>query len=430
MRIIMEQNNQLVKDIKKIEQCRICQNNNLKHILGLGNQHLVDFLDNKEDINYVAPLELVLCSKKDNGCGLLQLQHTVPPDLLYRKFWYKSGVNQTIRDDLEDIVRKAEKKIDLHDGDFVIDIGANDGTLLRFYKNSSLKLIGFEPATNLLEEASSGTFKIFNEYFNSRIFEESFGNKKAKIITSISIFYDLDNPHDFVEDIAKILDENGIWILQMNYLVTMLENFAFDNIVHEHLEYYSLQSLEHLLDKHGLEVFDVEQNNINGGSIRAFIKFKDSKKFSISKRVDDVIAYETKIGLSDEKTYLDFAEQIKSLKQQTCKFIKDEIDNGRKFYVYGASTRGNTLLQYYGLNSQFIQAASERNPAKWGKYIVGSMIPIISEEQARLEKPDYFLILPWYFADEFVNRERKFLDDGGKFLIPLPQFKLIDSNNS
>ena len=426
----MEQNNQLVKDIKKIEQCRICQNNNLKHILGLGNQHLVDFLDNKEDINYVAPLELVLCSKKDNGCGLLQLQHTVPPDLLYRKFWYKSGVNQTIRDDLKDIVRKAEKKIDLYDGDFVIDIGANDGTLLRFYNNSSLKLIGFEPATNLMEEASSGTFKIFNEYFNSRIFEESFGNKKAKIITSISIFYDLDNPHDFVEDIIKILDENGIWILQMNYLVTMLENFAFDNIVHEHLEYYSLQSLEHLLDKHGLEVFDVEQNDINGGSIRAFIKFKDSNKFSISKRVNDMMVYETKIGLSDEKTYLDFARQIKSLKQQTCKFIKDEINNGKKIYVYGASTRGNTLLQYYGLNSQFIQAASERNPAKWGKYIVGSMIPIISEEQARLEKPDYFLILPWYFADEFVNRERKFLDDGGKFLIPLPQFKLIDSNNS
>ena len=143
---------------------------------------------------------------------------------------------------------RQKKKIDLHDGDFVIDIGANDGTLLRFYKNSSLKLIGFEPATNLLEEASSGTFKIFNEYFNSRTFEESFEDKKAKMITSISIFYDLDNPHDFVEDITKILDENGIWILQMNYLVTMLENFAFDNIVHEHLEYYSLQSLEHLLE--------------------------------------------------------------------------------------------------------------------------------------------------------------------------------------
>jgi len=311
----------------------------------------------------------------------------------------------------------------------VIDIGANDGTLLRFYKNSSLKLIGFEPATNLLEEANSGTFKIFNEYFNSKTFEESFGDKKAKIITSISIFYDLDNPHDFVEDITKILDENGIWILQMNYLVTMLENFAFDNIVHEHLEYYSLQSLEHLLDKHGLEVFDVEQNNINGGSIRAFIKFKNSNKFSVSKRVNDVIAYEKKIKLSDEKTYLDFAEKIKSLKQQTCKFIKDEINNGKKFYVYGASTRGNTLLQYYGLNLQFIQGASERNPAKWGKYIVGSMIPIISEEQARLEKPDYFLVLPWYFADEFVSRERKFLEGGGKFLIPLPQFKLIDSSN-
>jgi len=353
-----------------------------------------------------------------------------------RNYTNNNTINVLCTASPEDYVKKLAMKMDwlylcttLHDDDFVIDIGANDGTLLRFYKNSSLKLIGFEPATNLLEEANSGTFKIFNEYFNSKTFEESFGDKKAKIITSISIFYDLDNPHDFVEDITKILDENGIWILQMNYLVTMLENFAFDNIVHEHLEYYSLQSLEHLLDKHGLEVFDVEQNNINGGSIRAFIKFKNSNKFSVSKRVNDVIAYEKKIKLSDEKTYLDFAEKIKSLKQQTCKFIKDEINNGKKFYVYGASTRGNTLLQYYGLNLQFIQGASERNPAKWGKYIVGSMIPIVSEEQARLEKPDYFLVLPWYFADEFVSRERKFLEGGGKFLIPLPQFKLIDSSN-
>ena len=412
-----------------ITECRSCGSTNLTNILSLGLQYPSNFieLNSISDKREQIPLELIFCEKKD--CGLLQLKHTVPPDLLYRKFWYKSGVNQTIRNDLEDIVRRVEEKIDLHDDDFVIDIGANDGTLLRFYKNSSLKLIGFEPATNLLEEANFGTFKIFNEYFNSKTFEESFGDKKAKIITSISIFYDLDNPHDFVEDITKILDENGIWILQMNYLVTMLENFAFDNIVHEHLEYYSLQSLEHLLDKHGLEVFDVEQNNINGGSIRAFIKFKNSNKFSVSKRVNDVIAYEKKIKLSDEKTYLDFAEKIKSLKQQTCKFIKDEINNGKKFYVYGASTRGNTLLQYYGLNLQFIQGASERNPAKWGKYIVGSMIPIVSEEQARLEKPDYFLVLPWYFADEFVSRERKFLEGGGKFLIPLPQFKLIDSSN-
>ena len=424
----MEKNNPLVEDIKKIQACRNCQNVGLKHILSIGNQHLVDFLEDEEE-NFTAPLELVLCDPESNGCGLLQLHHTVSPDLLYRRFWYKSGVNQTIRDDLEEIVRKVEQKVNLENDDIVIDIGANDGTLLRFYKNKSIKTIGFEPATNLLEEASIDTFKIFNEYFNAKSFKSEFGIKKARVVTSISMFYDLDKPHDFVGDVKDILDENGIWILQMNYLVTMLENNAFDNIVHEHLEYYSLQSLEYLLNRHDLEVFDVEQNNINGGSIRVYIKFKNCKKFSISKNVDSVREYETKIGLNNTKTYLDFAERIQNLKEQTCKFIEDEIRDGKKIYVYGASTRGNTLLQYYGLNSESILAAAERNPEKWGKKTVGSRIPIISEEQARLEKPDYFLILPWYFIEEFVKRENEFLQNGGKFLIPLPEFKVINSNS-
>ncbi len=424
----MEKNKPLVEDIKKIQACRNCQNNNLKHILSIGNQYLVDFLE-EDGENFTAPLELVLCDPETNGCGLLQLHHTVSPDLLYRRFWYKSGVNQTIRDDLEEIVRKAEEKVNLENDDIVLDIGANDGTLLRFYKNKSIKPIGFEPATNLLEEASIDTFKIFNEYFNAKSFKSEFDTKKARVITSISMFYDLDKPHDFVGDIKDILDDNGIWILQMNYLVTMLENNAFDNIVHEHLEYYSLQSLEYLLNKHDLEVFDVEQNNINGGSIRVYIKFKNSNKFSISKNVDSVREYEKKIGLNNTKTYLDFAKRILNLREQTCGFIEDEIRDGKKIYVYGASTRGNTLLQYYGLNSELILAAAERNPEKWGKKTVGSKIPIISEKQARSEKPDYFLILPWYFKEEFVKRESEFLQNGGKFLIPLPEFEVINSDN-
>ena len=424
----MEKNKPLVEDIKKIQACRNCQNNNLKHILNIGNQYLVDFLE-EDGENFTAPLELVLCDPETNGCGLLQLHHTVSPDLLYRRFWYKSGVNQTIRDDLEEIVRKAEEKVNLENDDIVLDIGANDGTLLRFYKNKSIKPIGFEPATNLLEEASIDTFKIFNEYFNAKSFKSEFGTKKARVITSISMFYDLDKPHDFVGDIKDILDDNGIWILQMNYLVTMLENNAFDNIVHEHLEYYSLQSLEYLLNKHDLEVFDVEQNNINGGSIRVYIKFKNSNKFSISKNVDSVREYEKKIGLNNTKTYLDFAKRILNLREQTCGFIEDEIRDGKKIYVYGASTRGNTLLQYYGLNSELILAAAERHPEKWGKKTVGSKIPIISEKQARSEKPDYFLILPWYFKEEFVKRESEFLQNGGKFLIPLPEFEVINSDN-
>lgn len=412
-------------DLKTLVNCRVCDNNNLKHIISLGNQHLVDFLEDDDEKKTVAPLELSLCNKSQGGCGLLQLQHTVPPDLLYRRFWYKSGVNQTIRNDLEDIVSSAEKLCMLNDQDFVIDIGANDGTLLRFYKNRSLNLVGFEPATNLMDDAKIGNTEIINNYFNSNDFIEKFGSNKAKVITSISMFYDLEKPNDFVRDLSKILSKDGVWILQMNYLVTMLQNNAFDNIVHEHLEYYSLQSLEYLLSKHDLEVFDISFNNINGGSIRTYIKHKDCTKFSITDSVQETRQSEKNLGLDDEKPYLDFANSIKNQKTQTYDFIKNEVDNNKIIHVYGASTRGNTLLQYYGLNSDLIKVASERNPSKWGKRTVGTNIPIISEDESRKIKPDYYLILPWYFLDEFLEREKLFLKEGGKFIVPLPKFKII-----
>ena len=412
-------------DLKTLVNCRVCDNNNLKHIISLGNQHLVDFLEDDDEKKTVAPFELSLCNKSQGGCGLLQLQHTVPPDLLYRRFWYKSGVNQTIRNDLEDIVSSAEKLCMLNDQDFVIDIGANDGTLLRFYKNRSLNLVGFEPATNLMDDAKIGNTEIINNYFNSNDFIEKFGSNKAKVITSISMFYDLEKPNDFVRDLSKILSKDGVWILQMNYLVTMLQNNAFDNIVHEHLEYYSLQSLEYLLSKHDLEVFDISFNNINGGSIRTYIKHKDCTKFSITDSVQETRQSEKNLGLDDEKPYLDFANSIKNQKTQTYDFIKNEVDNNKIIHVYGASTRGNTLLQYYGLNSDLIKVASERNPSKWGKRTVGTNIPIISEDESRKIKPDYYLILPWYFLDEFLEREKLFLKEGGKFIVPLPKFKII-----
>ena len=242
------------------------------------------------------------------------------------------------------------------------------------------------------------------------------------------MFYDLENPNNFVEDISKILSSNGIWVIQMNYLVTMLENNSFDNIVHEHLEYYSLRSLEYLLTKHNLEVFDLEINDVNGGSIRTFIKHKDCTEYAISKKVNDIRINEKEIGLDGIKTYLDFADRIQKLKDETYNFITCNNESGKKIYVYGASTRGNTLLQYYGLDNNLIKAAADRNPIKWGKKIVGSEIPIISEEQARIDNPDYFLVLPWYFLDEFIDREKIYLQKGGKFIVPLPKFQIIDQS--
>lgn len=409
--------------------CRVCSHTKLDPILSLGVQYITNFVDSTDEEYFAAPLELVLCNISSGGCGLLQLKHTVPSELLFRKFWYKSGINQTMRDALTDVVTKAEKLVKLQKGEIVVDIGSNDSTLLRAYCNKELLLVGFEPATNLMDEARLGTTKIINDFFSYEAFHKEFGNKKAKIITAIAMFYDLEDPNKFVEDVARTLDNDGVFIIQMNYLVTMLKNNTFDNISHEHLEYYSLKTLEHLLDRHGLVVFDVEFNDLNGGSIRTYIKHKDCKDYPITAVVKNTRIQEERMGLDSLRAYQDFAKRIQELKQTTYDFIRTEVEKGKSVYVYGASTRGNTLLQFYNLDHRLIKAAADRNPAKWGKRTVATLIPIISEEQARAEKPDYFLILPWAFLAEFKNREREYLLNGGKFIVPLPNFRVIDSSD-
>ena len=257
------------------ERCRVCGSPNLESVLSLGNQFISNFVDSAGEEAYTAPLELVLCNRKTGGCGLVQLKHTVPRDLLYRQYWYKSGINQSMRNALADITDKIEKKVSLSQGDIALDIGCNDGTLLRSFRTKGLVLAGFEPATNLIPEAQVGTSKIINDFFGAGAFHREFDSRKAKVITAIAMFYDLEDPNVFVSDLKQILDESGICVIQQNYLPSMLESNAFDNIGHEHLEYYSLLSLEYLLGLHGLETFDVGLNDVNGGSFRVYVKHSD-----------------------------------------------------------------------------------------------------------------------------------------------------------
>jgi hypothetical protein len=248
-------------------------------------------------------------------------------------------------------------------------------------------------------------------------------DKKANIITAISCFYDMEEPNTFIEDIKKVMKDDGVFIIQQNYLVGMLQQCAFDNIVHEHLEYYSLLSLNNLLDRHGLEVFDLEERTLNGGSFRTYIAIKGKRK--ITKAVIKMGQNENKLKLNNKKIYLDFAKKIKNNKQKVLEFLTNENKKGKLIYLYGASTRGNTLLQYFEINNKLIKKAVERNSEKWGKIIASVDIPIISEEEARKDKPDYMLVLPWFFKDEFLKREKKFLENGGHFIFPLPNLEII-----
>jgi hypothetical protein len=334
-------------------------------------------------------------------------------------------------EELTDIARDAIRVCDLKADDYVIDIGANDGTLLRGYGIKGLNTIGFEPARNLYEYGEKGTTKIIVDFFSYPAWEKQFGTVKAKAITAIGMFYDLDDPNSFVADVCKCLDDHGVFIIQMMYMPCALERNAFDGICHEHLEYYTMYSLENLLARHALEIFDVQmREEINEGSVRFFIRKKNTPVRGDvdacgNLRVQELRDLEKRLGLEELGTYEQFAKRIEAARQTTLDFLRQEKAKGKKIHGYAASTKGNTTLQYYGITTDLLDAIADRNPTKWGKLTVASEIPIISEEESRKQKPDYYFVLAWHFLNEFISREHEFLECGGKFVAPMPEFKVI-----
>ncbi len=418
-------------DFKTRNTCRVC-GNAVEPILSLGEQYVSNFLSSDEPDGLRAPLELVLCSR----CRLLQLKHTVPGDAMYKNYWYRSGTNQTMRDALADIAIRAETLIHLRENDSVLDIGCNDGTLLGSYSTPRIFKIGFDPAENLARVSRKVSDKVLVGLFDAGTFlrDCQLQTRRPKVVTSIAMFYDLEEPRTFVSDIKRVMHPDGLWIVQMSYLPLMLEQNDFGNICHEHLEYYSLQSFEYLLNLHDFELADVELNDVNGGSFRAYIRnrtadpdaFGDkSYRRQAAQRVAVLRANEDKLQLHTAKPYREFAARVECLKEEVSAFVKEQVDRRKTVYVYGASTKGNTMLQYFGLDKSLIPAAAERNPDKWGKVTVGTRIPIVSEAEARAAKPDYFLVLPWHFVEEFTAREKDYLSSTGRFIVPLPHFALI-----
>jgi SAM-dependent methyltransferase len=355
---------------------------------------------------------------------------------MYRNYWYRSGTNSTMRAALAEIAHTAEHLVRLRPGDAVLDIGCNDGTLLAAYRTPGVFTIGFDPAENMAHHSRKVASKVVTGFFDLASFRNDpvLRDRRPKIVTSVAMFYDLENPNRFVSDVREVMDPNGVWVVQMSYLPLMLKQRAFDNICHEHLEYYSMESMEYLLGPHDLEIVDVELNDVNGGSMRAYIRrrstgaelFSDPTYRNLAaERTRTLRELEAAQGLDTRKPYSDFAHWVARIKHDVVGFIREEVGRGRRVYVYGASTKGNTLLQYFGLDHSLIGAAADRNPDKWGRVTVGTRIPIVSEEEARAARPDYFLVLPWHFIDEFQAREEEYLLGGGRFILPLPRFSLI-----
>ncbi len=399
---------------KKIKCCRLCKNKKLTKLHDYGNHFVSNFV-NKKDINkgIKAPLILVYC----NNCKLLQLEHSAPQEIMYKKFyWYRSGVTNTMRTALKDIYFQVKKMSLLRKGDTILDIGANDGTMLKYFRDNGYKTIGCEPAKNLKKELKQNADFIINDFWDYKHLKKLVKKnklKKPKVITAIGMFYDLENPSKFIADAAKSLDENGVFIAQLMCLNSMIEQNDLGNICHEHLEFYSYPSLKYLFEKNGFKIMKIEENKINGGSYRIYCK----------KNLTKSINYKENTSLKDIKNFI---RKVENNKTKCLKFLDKCKNSRKKVFIYGASTKGNTLLQYYGINSKMIPYAAERSPEKWNKYTVGSGIKIISEAKARKLNPDYFFVMPYGFINEFIKREHKWLKKGGKFILPYPNFKVLN----
>lgn len=397
--------------MKSIKQCRSCGSERLVEFLDLGKQYLSDFrMDDSKTPMY--PLVAVFCEK----CTLVQLKHTTPQQEMYHdRYGFKSGVSDSIKDDLDSIVTHAFQY--QNDPTNWLDIASNDGTLLS-YVPQDIYRVGVDPVTFLCHQAETHADKIINTYFNN----DCLDGEKFDIITSISCFYDMPDPNVFVDDVAQSLSQHGVWIIQQNYLLTTMELSAVDNFCHEHLEYYTLKSLETLLNKYDLEVNEVYLSMVNGGSIRTVVSHKGA--FDVDKSVYEQRFREEDYGLEDIKAYTEFAENVSVELDKLHRMVKEMKDEGKKVYILAASTRGATIWQSADIDYKLIDAAVERNPAKVGKNFTAIGVPIISEAQARLDQPDAMIVGPWFFSDEIIKREEEYLKTGGKIIIPLPKVKV------
>ena len=405
-------------------------------MLSLGDQYIAGAFAEPGGEQPVArriPLELVRCdmTRNEEGCGLVQLRHTVPGSILYRSYWYRSGVNQTMTRNLHQIAAQAEEMVELHPGDLVIDIGCNDGTLLDGYHASNLKYLGFDPS-DVSRYAVQKGYHVVRDFYSYDQLRQHHVDRKARIITSIAMFYDLEYPRAFVAEVQQALADDGVWVIELHYLPAMLDMNQFDAIVHEHLEYYSLAVIERLLAEAGLRVVRAELNAINGGSVRLFIRHAAhfAPGDAHAEGLQRLRVREFEMALDAAEPYDQFAAAAQNVRESLVSVCRKLVEEGKTIHIYGASTKGNTILQYAGIDSTLVPYAADRNPDKHGSETIGTRIPIISEERSRELQPDYYLALPWHFMDEFLERESEFLDRGGQFIVPMPEVRIVSRERS
>ncbi len=409
--------------------CRVCGSGALTKVIDLGEQYLQgSFVKPGKELPPMRKISATLLrcdpTRDENACGLLQMEHTVPPEVLYSAYWYRSGTNDTMRNHLKEIVEEV-LGIFNQSSARVLDIGCNDGTLLEFYPERYEKY-GVDPSDVALE--IEGGITVVQDIFPSVELIKLLRGKQLDIITSIAMFYDLEDPVEFSRGIKNVLSPEGIWVFEMSYMPTMLKMNSYDTICHEHLEYYSLAIIEYILKQADMKIFNVELNSINGGSIRCFATHTDNfayKKKGFVRNIKTMHQEEFDLELDTDKPYKNFQDRINVHRAELISLLKRLKQEGKNIHIYGASTKGNTILQWCGIDQKIIDCAAERNPDKYGASTLGTDIPIVSEAESRAMNPDYYLVLPWHFKEEFIEREKQTLERGIGLIFPLPTIEII-----
>lgn len=404
-----------------ITKCRICHSIHLEDVIDLGDQYITSRFPEKGDYSTpICPITLCLCRQ----CGLLQLRQTTLSSELYEyEYGYRSGISNTMKNHLKQYHNELVRKVDLKKGDLVLDIGSNDSTFLKFYSGEVTR-VGIDPTGKQFSQFYTDEILIPN-YFSKQTFRDQFPTEKCKIVSSIAMFYDLPDPVRFATDIEEILHEEGVWTCEQSYLLSMLDTNSIDTICHEHLEYYALSQIKEIADRAQLKIIDVQFNTSNGGSFRVYFAKKSSTTHKeCSTLIQTIIHKEETYAIHDPKTFHDFHQRCKNEARRLKMLIGTINKNGKKVWVYGASTKGNCTLQFANITREDVPYAVERNPKKFGK-MTPTGIPIISEEEMRIHPPEFLLVLPWHFRKEIIERESIFLEKGGSFIFPFPTLDIF-----
>lgn len=418
--------------IKAINHCRICQHDEFDLVIDLGSQALTGIFPATNDPPVPeGPLELIKCRETSGGCGLVQLRHSYNPAEMYGDtYGYRSGLNQSMVRHLHRRVAEATRRVELAKGDFVLDIGSNDATTLRAYGDRGYRLIGIDPSAAKFRRHYPSWVEGIADFFTADLVRDRVGRQQARIITSIAMFYDLEDPTSFMRQIRDVLADDGIWVFEQSYLPLMIERDAYDTICHEHLSYYALKQIEWMVRRAGLKTLDVEINDINGGSFCVTAAREESRLQANQWLLDTLAAREEHLGYNGQLVYQRFRDRVFGHRDQLTTLVRNLNADGQLVCGYGASTKGNVLLQFCNFTPDDIPVIAEVNEDKFGRLTPGTCIPIASEAEVRSRQPNHLLVLPWHFRENIIERERDYLQGGGSLLFPLPKVESCGQNEA